>query len=254
MNLVWVLAQNVWLEQVRNRFYHLIWVFGGVLVYASLLVGVLAVEQELRVLVDLGLAMLELLSVAAAVFVAANSILREVEQKTIYLILTRPVPRGVYLLGRFAGLQLSVFSAALAMAALHLSLLGLRGWAGDAAYAFALAGILAKVLLISAVTVLLAMLSTSVFSALTMTGIVWVLGHFTAEIDGLARKTTGFARLALRAVDPLLPNLQAFNLRDSWPPEGNLVWGALGYGLLYLALYSGACLALSYWMFRKREF
>lgn len=254
MGLVWVLAKNVWLEQFRNRFFHLIWVFGGLLAYASLLVGVLAVEQELRVLQDLGLAVLELLTLGAAVFVAASTLLRELEQKTIYLILARPVPRGAYLLGRFLGLQLSVASAAAAMAALHLSLLFLRGWSWEAGYAAALAGVLAKVFLVSALTFLLALLSTSVLSALTMTGICWILGHFSTELRALAARAQGLRAAALGLTQRLLPDLQAFNLRDTWGPDGGLSWGVPLWAAAYLALYSGACLALAYALFRRREF
>lgn len=252
--MIWILARNVWMEQFRNRLYHLIWVFGAVLVYASLLVAYMAVEQELKVLLDVGLAMIEMLALAAGVFTAANSILLEMEHKTIYLVLTRPVPRGSYLLGRFLGLQLSVASAALVMALFHIVLLLLRGWTWHGSYLLMLGGSLGKIFLVSALTILLSLISTSVVSALTMTGIVWALGHFTEELHLMARKAAGLQGPALRAVELLLPNLQVFNLRDSWPPEGILNPGAPAYAAGYLLLYSGACLALAYAMFRKREF
>ena len=254
MNLIWILAKNVWLEQFRNRFFHLIWMFGGVLLYASFLLGVLAVEQELRVLQDIGLALIELLTLGAAVFVAANSILKEMELKTIYLILARPVPRGAYLLGRFLGLQFSVGTAALLMALLHVSLLLFRGWHGEPAYVFALGGILAKVFLMTALTFLLSLLSTSVLSALSMTSICWLLGHFAPELRILAGKSVGTTGALLAAVRWLLPDLQAFNLRDAWPPGGTLSWSGPAWAAVYLLLYSGACLAFAYGMFRRREF
>lgn len=254
MRMIWILAVNVWVDQLRNRFFHLIWVFGGVLVYASLLLGVMAVEQEVRVLHDLGLAFLELLTLGAAVFVAANSILREMELKTIYLILARPVPRGSYLLGRFLGLQLSVLCAALAMAGLHVLLLVWRGWTPEVSYLLFLSGSLGKVFLVSALTLLLSLVSTSVVSALTMTGIVWGIGHFADEMGRLAEKSTGPSRWVLAATQPLFPDLQAFNLRDWWPPDGLLAWGGPSYALAYLALYSGACLVLSWALFRRKEF
>jgi ABC-type transport system involved in multi-copper enzyme maturation permease subunit len=249
-----VLALNVWVEQFRSRFFHLIWVFGGVLLYATLLVGVLAVEQELRVLQDLGLALIELLTLTACAFVAANSILREVEMKTIYLILARPVPRGSYLLGKFLGLQLSVACAALAMAGLHVSLLLLRGWEPDPRYALFLAGSVGKVFLVSALTVLLSLISTSAVSALTMTGVMWTIGHFSQDLEHLASMNTGLAGLLLGASRPLFPDLQALNSRDWWPPEGGFAWGGAGASLAYILLYAGACLAFSWALFRRKEF
>lgn len=253
MRFVWILAKNTWVEQLRSRFFNLIWIFGGVLLYASLLVGVLAVEEQTRVILDMGLALIELLCLAAAVFVAANSILREMELKTIYLILARPVPRGAYLIGRFLGLQLSVLTAGLVMAGMHLTLLFWRGWTWEPAYPLMLLGCFEKVFLVSSMTLCLSLLSTSVMSALTMTGILWALGHFTEEIRFLTAHPHTPIGWVLHYVNPLLPDLQAFNFRDFVPAAGAAPWTA-ATAAGYLVIYSGACLLFAYALFRNKEF
>jgi len=97
--LVGILALGQWREQWRNRSFLVALFFAGILIYASFLLGTLAVDQETRALLDFGLSFIELMGLGLAVFGAATGILREMETKTIYLVLTRPIPRWVYLLG-----------------------------------------------------------------------------------------------------------------------------------------------------------
>lgn len=253
--MIWILAKNAWMEQFRNRFYHLILVFGGVLVYASLLLGVLAVEQELRVLEDLGFALMELLLLASVLFAASTSILKEMETKTIYLVLTRPVSRGQYLLGRYLGLMLSVSCAAFLMGAVHLSLLLLRGWEFHFSYGLLLAFCLAKVFMMGALTILLSIFSTSVTTAVLITMILWILGHFMTEIKFLMRKSSGAMYWILAFLNVVIPDLGLLNLKERWlavqsyfgPAE---IFLPLGYSLLYCSV----CLALAERLFKKKEF
>ena len=111
-----MLALNSWRENLRSRFFLLMMIFSVVFLYISMLFGLLAVDQELRVLLDFGLAFIEIMGLAGAVYGAASGILHEIETKTIYLILSRPVSRGQYLLGRFTGLMLSALAAISLMA------------------------------------------------------------------------------------------------------------------------------------------
>src|SRR3974390_903863 len=123
-----ILSLNQWREQWRNRSFQVALFFAGILIYASILLGALAVDQETRALLDFGQSFIELMGLGMAAFGAATGILREIETKTIYMVLTRPVPRWAYLLGRYFGLLLTTFSAVLLMTAIHLVVLLWRGW------------------------------------------------------------------------------------------------------------------------------
>lgn len=255
MTALWTLARNTWREQLRSRFFLVVVVFGGVLLYASVLLGMMAVDQELRVLVDFGLGFIELLGLTASVLVAATGILREMETKTIYMVLSRPVSKWSYLLGRFAGLLLAVASAIAAMAAIHLPLLLVKGWAPEWGYAAALAGGFLKIAVVSALATLAAIFSTSVTSALSVTLILWVLGHFLAEMKYLAVVSGGDLSPFLLAPVYMIPNLQLLNLRDRLEVPGTAFWGAgLGIPVVYAALYAAVCLGLAQFLFRRKEF
>ncbi|MBI3547637.1 MAG: hypothetical protein HY078_01160 [Elusimicrobia bacterium] len=255
MNPILILAAHTCREQLRNRSFQVAILFAGVILYMSLLLGALAAEQETRVLLDFGLGLSELLALALAVFGAATTVLKEIETKTIYLILTRPVPRFVYLLGRYCGLVLSTAAGLLAMAAVHLALLLVKGWAWQASYLLALTGILLKVAIAAALASFVALATTSVLSALTMIGIVWTLGHFAPELSFLARQSMkGPAAPILLAAAQLLPNLQLLNFRETIGTPAAPPLRAVLFGAAYAAAYSSICLALAYSWLRRKEF
>jgi Cu-processing system permease protein len=246
--VVWV-ALNGWQESLRSRYFLLCAVFGVVTLYVSMILGLLAADQELRVLLDFGLSLIELLGLAAAAYGAATIVLREMETKTIYLVLTRPVSRPQYLLGRFAGLMLSVGASMSLMACVHLSILLWKGWAWSAAYPAALLGSFLKLLAVAAMTLFLALFSSSTLTALAIAGILWALGHFLPEIRFMIRWTSQGAILApLTALSYVIPDLQRLNLRDRLAEGGTL--SAIGYALAY----SAAWLALASVKLRRKEF
>lgn len=251
-----ILAFNACREQLRSRFYSVTLLFGGLILYLSLLLGMLAADQELRVLTDFGLSFIELLSALAVAFAAATGTLQEMETKTLYLVLTRPVPRWAYLSGRFLGLVASALTSLLLMSAVHVAVLLAKGWAWEWGYLLGLAGVACKVVLAAALSALLAMVSTSALSALSMTGILWMLGHFVPELRFLIRRSTaGAGESLLLGAAYLLPNLQLFNFRDRLGvPASSVMAEPVGFALAYAAAYVAACLMLTVVIFKRKEF
>lgn len=251
MRTVWLVAANSWRESLRSRFFVVSVVFSVVLVFISMIFGVLAVDQELRVLTDFGLGFIELLTLAGALFAATSTILRELETKTIYLVLTRPVSRGQYLLGRYAGLLLSAAAAMAIMAALHVAVLLAKGWTFQAVYLKALAGAYLKVTVTAALGLCLALYSSSALTALIISGVLWALGHFLVEIRYLIEHG------APRSLTPILmalayvpPDLNLLNARDRL---GGVAEAPVWTWLAYTALYAGTWLLLARALLRKKE-
>ena len=245
-----VVAANTLRESARSRFFALCLVFGGVVLYVSLLLGLLAADQEARVLLDFGLSLIELLGLAAAVYGCATTILRELETKTIYLILTRPVGRPAYLLGRFAGLMGATAGAMLVMALLHVVMLLIKGWHPETAYAAALAGSFLKILAASALTLFLALYSSSILTALVIALILWTLGHFLPEIRFMISwGAKGPMMAPLKALSYVVPDLQLLNVRDRLDSPARLA-AALAYAAAYCGVWLSAACAL----FARKEF
>lgn len=255
MNSLLIVAFNSCREQLRSRFFPMSLIFAGVAIYISTLLGILAADQELRVLLDFGLSFIELMATAALAFTVSTGLLMEMETKTIYMILTRPVSRAGYLSGRYLGTVAAAFCAVLLMAAMHLALLFAKGWHWDGAYLLALAGIGLKLVVVAALATLLVLISTSVLSALCMTAIAWLLGHFTGEIRFLIGQKGGLTAITFKLLISVIPDLQVFNFRDRLHvPEGVMAAEPLWAALLYAPIYATACLLFAMALFRKREF
>src|SRR4029077_12023420 len=110
-------------EILRNRVWYVLILFSGILILSTLLLGTLGGEQKARMILDLGLASIETIAFLSTVFAAVTLVLEEMESRTLYLILTRPVARGVFILGRFLGLVAVMTSAYFVMAGAHAALL-----------------------------------------------------------------------------------------------------------------------------------
>lgn len=248
--VVGIVAWNTFQDNLRSRFHLICVVFGVVALYVSLLLGLLAADQELRVLLDFGLALIEILGLAAGLYGAATTILRELETKTIYLILTRPVSRGQYLLGRFAGLMCSVGLAMAVMAFFHIVIMLFKGWSWSGLYFAALAGSFLKILAACSLTLFLALFSSSILTAMVISLVLWTLGHFLPEIRFMIRWGSAKpAMLPLTALSYIVPDLQLLNMRDRMTSASGLLTS-----LLYAAGYAGAWLAMSIWRLKRKEF
>ena len=245
--LVRAVAFNSFSENVRNRLFTLFAVFAFTAVYASVLAGVMAVDQEARVLADFGLALIELTVLAYSLFGASSALLKEAETKTIYLVFSRPVPRWAYLAGKLAGTLLTAGLMLLIMGAMHLSLLAFRGFGLPELYAWALAGTFLKLAVIVSFAFFVSLFSTSAVSTLVISSIMWTLGHFAAETSFLAEKSPGLKGAALQLFLWLIPNLQLFNARDAA--------GALGpAAFLHAAAWIAASCLAALWLLSRKEF
>jgi len=248
--LVWSVALNSFLEGARSRFFTMFAVFAFTAVYASVLAGVMAVDQEERLLGDFGLLLTELTTLAYLLFNASSSLLREAETKTIYLVFSRPVPRWAYLAGKLGGALLTGAMMLLLMGAIHLSLLYFRGFGMPAFYGWALAGIFLKLCVIVSFAFFVSLFSTSAVSTLVISAILWTLGHFAAEARFLAEEAAGFKGALLGLLINLVPNLQLFNARDAAGAAAALPASVL----LPAAAWTLACYLAGLWLLSRKEF
>lgn len=267
MNLRAILsiARVTVIEQIRNRLYLIILFFGAIILLSSMLVGALAPSHKVRVIFDLGLISLELFGLATAVFGAVTLVLQEIESKTIYLIVTRPLPRSVYVLGRFVGLVVAVAFTMFVMAALHILIMMsdfvwfkvfIEGWSFWAVYPTLILMSMAKMFITAAIALFFSLFATSSVSALVFTSCFWIAGHFGQEMDFMIRKSvsTGFARTVVSTVASVLPRFQYLNFRDTYAIPQFPGYQFMGSALLYALAYTGFFLALSSYLFSRKEF
>jgi Cu-processing system permease protein len=253
MRKVFGIARYTFIEILRNRVWYVLVLFSGILILSTLLLGTLGGEQKARMITDLGLACIEIIALLSTVFAAVTLVLEEMESRTLYLILTRPVARSVFVVGRFVGLVAIMTCAYLLMATELAVLLAVVHIPMDRHYALSLVFSWQKIVVITAVAFVFSLFSTSTASAVTFTFFFWIMGHLSTEVLYLARKTSQPILVALCTLFYyLVPNFLIMNIRDV-PPElyrPDWLWAAGGYGLTY----AGVCLLLTTVLFRNKEF
>src|SRR3989339_1529378 len=196
-------------QNIRNRVYYILVVFALVMIFVTALLSVLGGEQPVRILLNFGLASIELFGLLLVIFAGVSLLLEEIESKTVYLMLIRPIPKWYYVIGRYLGLLVSVYLAMVVMYAMHFFILLAKGWALDPVYFVSVFSSMVKIAIIGSLAVFFSLFSTSQSSSLIFTFFLWILGHFAQEIKFLTGKIEFTPLKALMKVFYLLiPNLQ----------------------------------------------
>lgn len=241
-------------EHVRHKAWLSSALFALVMLGGGVVAAALAQDERARMMLDLGLAANEALATVSVVFLTVHLVLREIESRAVFLILTHPVKRSHYLLGRYLGTLAAVALGLAATGLLHWTLLLAFGGAPAGKYLAAWACTLGKTAVMGSLSLLLSLALTSEAAAMAFALFFWTLGHFSAEMRFLAgRSGSAPLKTAVLAFANAAPDFAHFNFRDSWhgvsPDAAWLLWAAA-----YALAYSGACLALAIQLFEQREF
>ncbi|MDX6769938.1 MAG: ABC transporter permease subunit [Elusimicrobiota bacterium] len=241
-------------EHLRHKAWLSAALFGVALLAGGLVASALGQEERGRLMLDLGLAANEALAMVSAVFLTVHLVLQEIESRAIFLILTHPVARWQYLLGRWLGTVAAVGLAMAGMGAAHLLALQAFGGAPLLPYLGVLGLAFAKTAVMAALALLLSLALTSEAAAMAFSGFFFVLGHFAPELRFLAEKSGSVpVRTVMVAFSHAAPDFSRLTPREAW--SGGLpdpAWFALAF--LYAAAYAAACLALSTQVFEQKEF
>src|SRR5689334_14209300 len=211
------IAQYTLKQHIRHRIYFTVILFGVILLGASVIISALAVEEQVRMMIDVGIGGIEFLALIAVLFVTVNLVLEEMESRSVYLVLSHPVERWQYIVGRFLGTFVALTSGIILMAIMHVSLLYLYGWRMQAFYPIAMMCSILKISVVGALALLVSLITTSTASSMTLTGFLWVLGHFTSEMQFMAdRSANPLVKAAVGFLQYVVPSFATFNYRDFW--------------------------------------
>jgi ABC-type transport system involved in multi-copper enzyme maturation permease subunit len=251
------IARNTFREAVRDRVLYNLILFALLLIGSAIFIGELSAGQEAKIVVDLGLSAMLLFGVFIAIFVGVGLVYKEIERRTLYAILSKPIGRGQFLLGKYLGLNLTLLVNVVVMGigVMVALLYTRRAWDPLALKIWpAILLIYFELLIITAVAILFSSFSSPALSAL-LSFFVFVIGHFSDDLKGLSDSAASApAGWLFRALYYLLPNFSNFSAITATAhginPTASAVAGAMVYGLLYVAvLVSAAAL-----IFRRRNF
>ncbi|OGS27933.1 MAG: hypothetical protein A2297_08015 [Elusimicrobia bacterium RIFOXYB2_FULL_48_7] len=252
-NITAILAYTI-KQHLRHKIYLVVFLFGLVLITGALVISSLSTGR-VRMLLNLGLSSIEFLALITIIFTTVNLILEELESRTIYLMLAHPLKRWQYILGRFSGTVISVLFGMLSMVILHLALLFMAGWHWQNYYAIAMLCSFGKIIVMSAITLLISLFTTSAATAMSFSALVWILGHFSEELNYLGEKSANIiVKSVVWAIYNIAPNFSYFNYRDFWAAAQVPSAAWFGWMIIYTFSYTGICLILSNFLFSQKEF
>lgn len=260
MRRVLAIARNTFREAVRNKILYSLLFFAVALILFALALGRLSINQEARTIRDVGLFGIDLFGVIIAIFVGVNLLYKELELKTVYTILPKPIERWEFVLGKWLGILVTLALQVAVMAAVLFLTLALGGSSPDLATAKAIWLLYVNVVVVTSVAVLFSAFSSPFLSGFFALG-VFVVGRSVPDIVQLASRSDGAARTSMLTAARVLPNLHLFypsgaiigaervSVHGRFVDAGYML-GTTAYGVAY----SLAVLVLAMAIFTRRDF
>src|SRR5579864_4955238 len=254
-NSVAHIASNTFREAVRDRVLYNLIAFALLLSGAAVLVGQISIEIEKLVVINLGLTAVSLFGVVIAIFIGIGLVSKEIEKRTLYTVLSRPVRRWEFIVGKFFGLAgtlvVNTFFMAIGVFA-ALLYVAHKFSASDAAIFVALYFIILEFLILCSLALLFSSFSSPLLSAV-FTFSLFVIGSFAEDLRNFAGMATGLTKWLATAIAYLVPNFSALNVISSvahgQPVSGHLVI----YNTLYAVLYAAMALIGAILIFQRRN-
>ncbi len=247
-------ALNTFREAVRDRVLVTLVIFAVVVMGASRVIQPLALGEESKVIKDIGLAAITLFCVLIAILVGGRLVYKEVEKRTIYIILSKPVRRWEFIVGKYFGLLGVLALSLVVMTVCFYAVLWILRVGAPLALVLAVVMTFFELAILTAAAILFSSFATPITGSVFAFGIYFV-GHMARDLRVLAGMTPSpVVRVISLVVYYLLPNLSNFNIR------GDVVHGApldpvgLLLSMFYAVVYSTVLLLVAMAIFSRREF
>jgi ABC-type transport system involved in multi-copper enzyme maturation permease subunit len=244
------IAFNTFREAVRDRVLYNLVVFALLMVASALVFSQISIDVERLIMVNLGLTAITVFGVVIAIFIGIGLVSKEIEKKTLYTVLARPVRRWEFIVGKFFGLSTTLFVNTFFMAVGFFAALWLLIHGFERADAWILAAIWFIVLefvIVTAVALLFSSFSSPLLSAV-FTLALFVIGNFAQDLRSFGGGMKGVTKWAALGVAHVVPNFASFNIVSSIahgePLARSLIFWNTGYAILYSAVAVSAAVII----------
>ena len=251
-----VVAINTFREAVRDRVLYNLVFFVLLMIGAAILVGQISIGIDRLLIVNLGLSAISVFGLVMAIFIGVGLVYKEMERRTLYSVLAKPVRRWEFLVGKYAGLLMtlavntSFMTIGLAAALFYVGRPFVRA---DFSILVAVYFILLQLALVTALTLFFSCFTTPMLSTLYTLGI-YVTGVFAPDIREAAEFTKNpHVKMALRAVYYLVPNFHNFNAIDFASHGFKVPMALIAQNTLYAVVYVSLVLLAASAVFAGRN-
>lgn len=249
----WVIAKNSYKEIVRDKLLYGILLIAALVTASSFFLATVSLEQNSRVLQNIGLASIHLFAVFICVFVASTSINRDLERRVLYLLLPKPISRNQYVFGKFLGMLLLLATTLFVLGALFSvgSLLTDRSLLTGNLIVFGFSFL--EIALLSALAILFATFTAPLNATLYSLALFFIGHSLTYVRQYLERFGSEFSHTLFTACYYLLPNLEKFDVRQAVLYNVAITPAQVGWALLYALVYITFLLGLAMAAMNARE-
>ncbi len=250
---IWAIATNTVREAIRNKLLYTLLFFAVGMIGSAVLIASLSYVEGERIIQDIGLSSIRLFGIGIAIFVGVGLIQGEVEQRTIYTILARPVSRTHFLLGKFLGLSLAVWLQLVLMAIAFTVVCFAAGVSVGAGHVAALFLIGLELMLMVAVATLFSSFTTPMLASLFTLG-VYAMGHLSQDLYFLGQQADQpHVTLVATWLYRVLPDLEIFNKTIEAAHGLPITASEIGSSILYALGYTALLLFAASFIFRRRD-
>ncbi|MDJ0659450.1 MAG: ABC transporter permease [Crocosphaera sp.] len=257
MNLIriWIIASNGFREVIRDRILYVIGFFAVVLALSLRLLPEISVGADGKIFLDVGLGLTSFLGAIVAIFVGTALINKEIEKRTVLILIPKPISRAELIVGKHLGL---CGVLAVVIAIMTVLYLGALTWAkitfSPVSLLVSQVYLLLELAVLTAVAITFGVFTSSILATLLSFGI-YVIGHLSSDLLELATLSKNPQITALtETIYLVVPNLERFNLKNTavygiLPSRSELFIDAV-YGIIYIVLL----LTVSSLIFSRRQF
>lgn len=248
------IAKNTFKEIVRNRFLYLILFFAFVFILFSLVLGQLTIGESEKVVTDFGLGMIEVFGLIWVLFVGSQLLFKEIEGKTIFLILSKPIARWEFILGKFFGFSGAILLIIVFQACLYLGVLFLSGVEVQPLILWALLFSYLKLEVLLAIVFFFSTFMSHIITIMASLMIYLISHSYSLILDLFGKLESSVSLFVVKWIQLLLPPLEALNVK-------NLIWVQVSfelsyflYNIAFVVLYTACIITLSVLIFSHKTF
>ena len=254
MGAIGVIALNAFRESLRDKILYNLVLFAGLLIGLSVLLADLSITEHHKVIADMGLAAINLIGVIIAIFVGISLVNKEIERRTIYTIMARPISRTFFILGKYLGLALTLFVNMTIRMAVFLATLWLYHVPIEQSLFQAVELIFVEILVVTAIALFFSTFTSTTLSAIFTLGL-YVIGHLTADLRSVvANGESGGVKAVVDLLYYLCPNLEMLNIKGQAAVGILVAPEYLVLASMYGVMYAGVLLTSACLVFQKRDF
>lgn len=253
MRRILSISLNTFRETLREKLLYNLLIFALLMIGSSILLSRLTLGDANRLILDLGLASINLFGVIIALFVGIGLVSKEIDKKTIYTIVSKPVPRYEFLLGKYLGLCITLLVNTIVMVGGLLVVLRVMNVPIEIVLFKSLLLIFMELVVVTAVALLFSTFTSATLSAIFSLA-VYVIGHLSSDLKTLGEKLDAMSRAVLNVLYYLMPNLERFNLKGHVIHRLDVGMADMALIMCYGLAYTALLLITAVVIFQRRDF